>query len=92
MSAVTFWVRAEWRRSVGALVTLALLLALAGGVVLALAAGARRADTSLDRFASRVSLPDLTLSASIPDVADDIAAFNRHTSLVDEAAAVDGVE
>jgi len=91
MTAVALWVRAEWRRSLGSLVALAALLALSGGVVLALAAGTRRADTSLDRFAKAVGMPDITLSAPVQDAAPNIEAFNEHLPLVHQAAAIDGV-
>ena len=50
MRGLPLWVRAEWRRRGAALLALALLVALAGGVATALYAGARRADTAFARF------------------------------------------
>ncbi|HKY16506.1 MAG TPA: FtsX-like permease family protein [Microthrixaceae bacterium] len=49
-SAVALWVRAEWRRRRLAVVGLTLLVGIAGGLVLAVVAGARRTSTSLERF------------------------------------------
>ena len=49
MAPVWFALRAGMRRRWRALVSLALLLGLAGGVVLTAAAGARRTDTATTR-------------------------------------------
>src|SRR5215216_6701727 len=49
--------RAGMRRRVGATVALAMLVGLAGGVVLAAVAGASRTDTAMDRFLA-YSRPD----------------------------------
>ena len=92
MTAAGLWVRAEWRRSIGSLVALAVLLTVAGGVVLAFTAGARRADTVLDRFMAASQVPDVVLAAPIGDGQADVAQFNANIDLVDDADAIDGVE
>src|SRR5688572_18647505 len=52
MTAVSYRFRAELRTRWRAWLALALLVGLAGGAVLALAAGARRTDTAYSRFLS----------------------------------------
>src|SRR6187455_699951 len=92
MTAIAMWVRREWRRSIGSLVALVALLTVAGGVVLAFAAGARRADTVLDRFSAKTQVPDVILAAPIGEGDVSIEQFNTHLALVDQAAAIEGVE
>ena len=58
MGGLGLWVRSEWRSGWRALLGLALLIALGGGVTLAALAGARRADTAIDRFQDAVATPD----------------------------------
>src|SRR6187455_2122428 len=92
MTAIAMWVRREWRRSIGSLVALVALLTLAGGVVLAFAAGARRADTVLDRFSAQSQVPDLMFGSRILEGDVSVEQFNTHLDLVDQAAAIEGVE
>ena len=49
MSPVWLWVGSEWRRRIGSLVGLALLIGVAGGATLVAWAGARRTASSFDR-------------------------------------------
>ena len=53
------WVRREWRRGWPALVALGLLVAVAGAVTTAFAAGARRADGAYERFQAETGAPNL---------------------------------
>ena len=80
MGGLGLWVRSEWRTGWRALLGLAMLIALGAGVTLAALAGARRADTAIDRFQDAVATPiGVTVDASMEttqlgDVWDDIAA------------------
>ncbi|HVE45229.1 MAG TPA: hypothetical protein VNA57_00580 [Acidimicrobiales bacterium] len=55
MPGVWLWLRRDWVARWRSSLLLAVLVALTGGTVLALVAGARRTDASLDRF-DRVAL------------------------------------
>lgn len=57
------WVRAEWRNRWRALVGIAVIAAIGGGLTLAAAAGARRADTAVDRFLIELGAP-ISVSAN----------------------------
>ncbi|MFY9587971.1 MAG: FtsX-like permease family protein [Actinomycetota bacterium] len=84
MKAVRLWLRAELRAGWRGLLSLALILGIAGGAVIAAAAGARRTDSAYDRFlvahnAADVILfddgfldldVDLDAVSSLPQVAD----------------------
>ena len=59
MAAVRFWVAREWRQRWLALVALAVLVALAGGVATALWAGGPAADTAFERFQLATGSPNL---------------------------------
>ncbi len=93
MSAVWMWVRTEWRQRWGSLLALALVVAIGGGATLALAAGARRADTAFDRFSARTGAANIVMSefdGSAPPAGN--AEANRHLEILDQARAIDGVE
>lgn len=59
MTAALLWARAEWRRRWVALLTLALFLAVGAGVVLTVAAGARRTATAYDRLVEATNRYDV---------------------------------
>ena len=68
MGSLGLWVRSEWRNGWRSLLGLALLIALGGGVTLAALAGARRADTAIDRFLDAVATRiGLTVDAGMDD-------------------------
>ncbi len=96
-SAGRLWVAAEWRRRWTALLGVAVLVALAGGVATALAAGARRADTAYMRFGEATGEPNLMagvdLGGAKPTSAEETAElFSAHVEALDELTAIDGVE
>ncbi len=93
MSAVWMWVRTEWRQRWGSLLALALVVAIGGGATLALAAGARRADTAFDRFSARTGVASIVMS-EIDGSAQPAgnAEANRHLEILDQARTIDGVE
>jgi hypothetical protein len=86
--AVGLWVAAELRRRWLAVLGVAVLVALAGGVSTALAAGARRADTAYDRFREATGEPNLTAHIDL----NGLATAGAHVGAIDELAAIDGVE
>ena len=94
MDGVRYWVVREWRQRWPALVSLAVLVTLAGGVATALWAGARRADTAFDRFQVATGSPNLTaqlrLSADFADF--DPEVFDGAGRAVTDIARVPGVE
>jgi ABC-type lipoprotein release transport system permease subunit len=96
MGGLSLWVRAEWRRRGAALLALALLVALAGGVATALYAGARRADTAFVRFREVTAPYNLVASLRLgeekptaDELSERVAAQRRAIAAV---ADVDGVE
>src|SRR5262245_22965973 len=94
MGAVRYWVAREWRQRWLALVALALLVTLAGGVATALWAGARRADTAFGRFQLAIGSPNLTAQLRLSsDFADfDPKVFTGAGQAVADIAEVPGVE
>ncbi|CAN5651597.1 hypothetical protein BH18ACT2_BH18ACT2_12730 [soil metagenome] len=91
MAAAWLWARSDWRRRWASLGVLAVLVAQAGGVTIAAAAGARRADTAFARFVDRTGDPEITVDQfdledgwQPDEVARGVAAF-------EESAAVSGV-
>ena len=79
MTAALLWARGEIRRGWLSLLAVALLTALAGGVVMAGVAGARRAGASVDRYLADTGLADATIytqdapePALLADLATDV--------------------
>jgi ABC-type lipoprotein release transport system permease subunit len=66
------WARGEVQRGWQSLALVALLAAIAGGGIMAALAGARRADTAIDRHLERANWPEVTAFATepVPDVVD----------------------
>jgi FtsX-like permease family len=77
VSAVWARARAELRACWRAWLGLALLLGLAGGLVTALAAGARRADSAYDRLLAAERPADLEIDVSDLAGADPLAVIDR---------------
>ena len=94
MAAVWLWVRSERRRR-GPAILVAAIVALAAGAAMAALAGARRADSALERLGAATGHPNLEL-APLAQVTGrgqvDPAALAGSVDLIDEAAAVPGVE
>jgi ABC-type lipoprotein release transport system permease subunit len=94
MAAVWLWVRGERRRR-GRAVLVAAIVAVAAGAGMAALAGARRADSALERLGAATGEPNVVL---VP-VAEatgrgqiDVARAAESVDLVDEAMAIPGVE
>lgn len=94
MAAVWLWVRSERRRR-GAAILVAALVALAAGAAVAALAGARRADSALERLGAATGQPNLEL-VPLAEVTGrgrvDPAGLAGSVELIDEAAAIPGVE
>src|SRR5687768_6496232 len=74
MSAVTFSVRAELRGHWRSILATAIVAGLAGGLVIAAAAGARRTDSAFTRFLDAAPGPDAVVP-NIPDPTGRSAIF-----------------
>jgi hypothetical protein len=95
MAAVWMWVRSEWRRGWGGLVVVGLLITIAGGVTMAAAAGARRADGAMARFQVATNDPQVEVELASTDLDELEATIPRLPSaseLAQRLAAVGGVE
>jgi hypothetical protein len=93
MGAAWMWVRSEWRRGWGGVVLVGLLIALAGGVSMAAAAGARRADSAISRFQAFTNDADALVDLRSPDVNElQAARLPSPPELADRLAGVAGVE
>ena len=66
MSGATLWARNDIRRGWTSLLIVALLVAIAGGSVMAGVAGARRAGASVDRFLADSGFSDVTIYTESP--------------------------
>ena len=62
------WSRADVRRRIGALIALALLVAIGGAATLATLAGARRSATAFDRLRARTLAMDAAVFGSPDEV------------------------
>ena len=96
MAAIWLWVRSEWRRGWAGLLALALLIAFAGGVSLAVLAGARRADSALDRFEAATNNPQIGVEPVEPDELSELenwpGSLPAPEELADRLTSVPGVE
>ena len=97
MAGVLLWVRGSWRRGRAGMLGVMLLCGVAGAVVLTVAAGARRSESSLDRFADTTRSSDVLLDVTGVDAtareavaASPLVADSGELSIV--FAVVDGVE
>jgi hypothetical protein len=94
MAAVWLWVRGERRRR-GPAVLVAVIVALAAGAGMAALAGARRADSALDRLGAATGQPNVVLAPLAEATGRghiDTARAAESVDLVDEAIAIPGVE
>ncbi|HEX8771399.1 MAG TPA: hypothetical protein VF711_11585, partial [Acidimicrobiales bacterium] len=82
MASVWMWVRAELRARWRGWLALAVLIGLAGGLVLACLAGARRADSAYRRFLTASNASDLVMYA----VPVDFEAIRRLPEVEDTAS------
>lgn len=89
MGGVGMWAVAEWRRRWPGLIALAVLVALAGGVATALAAGARRAESSFARLQEETRAPNLLAGFDFETLGE---IGDAHVDSLDALAAIDGVE
>jgi FtsX-like permease family len=80
--------RAQLRGRVGASLPLALLVGLAGALVLAAAAGARRSEAALPRFLAANQTVDATLEVRTNDPTDDLAEQRRQLAALPEVRQV----
>ena len=94
MAAVWLWVRSERRRR-GPAILIAVIIAVAAGTSMAAFAGARRADSALDRLGAATGQSNLEL-APLAEVTGrgeiDPEALARSVDVIDQAAAIPGVE
>jgi ABC-type lipoprotein release transport system permease subunit len=94
MAAVWLWVRGE-RRGRGPAVLVAVIVALAAGAGMAALAGARRADSALERLGAATGEPNVVLVQLAEATGRghiDAARAAESVDLVDEAMAIPGVE
>jgi ABC-type lipoprotein release transport system permease subunit len=86
MSGATIWARNDIRRGWTSLVIVALLVAIAGGAVMAGVAGARRAGASVDRYLADTGLSDATIytqSPLDPELRSELVADPRVADVAD---------
>jgi ABC-type lipoprotein release transport system permease subunit len=96
MTAIWLWVRREWRRGWLGLLALGLLIALAGGVTMAVVAGARRADTATERFLEVTRRPEVEIELGVLDNPEEaesrLASLPSAVELADMVERVPGVD
>jgi putative ABC transport system permease protein len=94
MAAVWMWVRGERRRR-GPTLLLAAIVALAAGAAMAALAGARRADSALERLGAatgQANLELLPVAEATGEGQIDAPQLAESVDLIDEAAAIPGVD
>ena len=94
MAGVSLWVRREWSRRWLGLLGLGLLIAVVGGVTLAVVNGARRTSTAFDRLRDVTNAFEVTVEVQAPETADgiDVSVIPPPDELAERIAAVEGVE
>jgi ABC-type lipoprotein release transport system permease subunit len=94
--AVWMIVGREWRRGWGGALTIGLLIAAAGGVTMAATAGARRADSAIDRFQAATNETQVEVEGSffgdLDQLSATLARLPASAELANRLAAVDGVD
>jgi ABC-type lipoprotein release transport system permease subunit len=96
MAGAWLWVRREWMARRRPLLALGLLIAVVGGVTLAVAGGARRTATAFGRFQAATNAFRVTVQLRDPANAGEmrslITDLPTPEQLADQISAVDGVE
>jgi hypothetical protein len=95
MAAIRIWVRGEWRRGWRELIVVGLIMALGGGVTMAAAAGARRADSAIERFQRTTNEPQVELelvTSNLDELQELVPRLRPAPELADRIAAVEGVD
>jgi ABC-type lipoprotein release transport system permease subunit len=94
MAAVWWWVRSERRRR-GPAILVAVIVSVGAGAGMAALAGARRADSALQRLGAATGEPNVVLVPHAEATGRghiDVARAAESVRLVDEAMAIPGVE
>jgi hypothetical protein len=91
VAAIWLWARTDWRNRWPSLVGLALLIALAGGVALGVAGGARRAATAVDRWKAATNWHEVEVELTDSEDGERPPQVPGADTLADEIAAVPGV-
>jgi hypothetical protein len=93
MAALSLWVRRTWTRRWLGLLGLGLLIAVVGGITLAVTAGARRTASAFDRLQARSNAPTIQVELAQPDQAtpDGYADLPAPATLAEQIDRVPGV-
>ena len=93
-SWLAVWAPTLWRQRWGGLVALAVLVAVAGGVATGLAGGARRAESSFERFLEATGAPNLVAQVPLGDVVpgEPPAPPAGAMEVLDDLAEIPGVQ
>jgi ABC-type lipoprotein release transport system permease subunit len=96
MAGAWLWVRREWLARWRALLALGLLIAVVGGVTLAVVGGARRTATAFGRFEAATNAFRVNVELRQPSNAGEMRSLIRDLptpdQLADQISAVDGVD
>ncbi len=94
MAGVSLWVRKEWSRRWLGLLGLGLLIAVVGGITLAVVNGARRTSTTFDRLHDVTNAFEILVEVHAPETADgiNVSVIPPPDELAERVAAIDGVE
>ena len=93
MAALSLWVRRTWTRRWLGLLGLGLLIAVVGGITLAVTAGARRTASAFDRLQARSNAPTIQVELAQTDQAtpDGYADLPTAATLAEQIDRVPGV-
>jgi hypothetical protein len=94
MAALSLWVRRTCARRWLGLLGLGLLIAVVGGVTLAVTAGARRTASAFERLQARTNAPEIQVDLNQPENPTEAqyAALPTPSTLADQIAPVPGVK
>jgi hypothetical protein len=91
LAAAWLWARSVWRHRRGSLLLLFGLITLTGAISMAAVAGARRADSAIERFVQGTGSPDLVATFNFEDRGFDIRQADGSADVFQQAAALPGV-